>query len=115
MLVKSARAVCVPRIELGCNAEMNKPVHLDSLPVCLWLVSRDNLTVFGNLQKLCLSHFVSFLLSHFSSKSGITLAENDNGVTHNAHSVELVALFHSLWVVHIVEGVKSIFDVLLIV
>ena len=58
---------------------------------------------------------LAFLFGHFCSQSRITLTENDDGITHNAHSVELVTLFHSLWIVHIIKTIACIFDVLLVI
>ena len=115
MLVESARAESVPRVELCCNSQVCEPVELDSLPVSLRLVSRNYLEVLCHLLELCLADRVLTLCSLFCQKLSVSFAEDHDSIAVDHHCLELVLLLESFRIVHEIESVDGFLDLYLIV
>ena len=115
MLVEVAGGVGVPGVELGGDGQVGEPVGLDGLIEGLGLVSGDHVAVGGDLEQLLLALLVGALLGHLAGQLGVTLAQDDDSVAADAHGVELVALVNSLGVVHVVQIVQRLLDVLLVI
>ena len=115
MLVKVTWGISIPWVQFGCNSKVCEPVCLDSLPECLWFVCWNNVTVSSNLEKFCFSLWVFFFFSKFSCVVSITFTKNHYSFTSDVHSVKLISLSKSFWVVKVVKFCKSIFDIFLIV
>ena len=115
MLVKAPRTVGIPRVQLCGHSQVDKPVHLDRLPVGLWPVSRNYIAVFSDLKKLLPPYFIPLLLCHLSGKSRIPSPQSHNRVTADTHGSQLLPLFQCLQIAGIVQSIQGILNVLLIV
>ena len=99
-----ARVHAVPAVELGDSSKMNEPVHLDCLPVVPRRICRNPVAYIGYLLQLGLPLRIAFPGSHFLSKQGMALREEDCSVAGDIHSLEFLLLVSSLRVIDVVQG-----------
>ena len=114
MLVQSSRTESIPGVQLCGDCKVGEPVELDRLPVGLGPVRRYDLQVGSNLKELGLPRLVRFLFRHLKSQAVVALAQDDDSVTGNVHSLQLLAFIHSIRIVHVVQAVHCLFDLLFI-
>ena len=115
VLVKTSRCECIPRIQLGGNAQVCEPVHLQCLPVGLRLVLRNNGAVGSDLLKLSLADRIGALCSSLQCQVMISLAQDHDGVAVNLHGAELLLLVISFRIIEVIQLCDGFLDFLLVV
>ena len=115
MLIQASRAVCIPGIQFACHAKMHKPVHLDRLPVSLWLVGGNYITVGCNLKKLFSAPRIPLLCCQFTCICSISFPKYHDCIAGQLHAFQFILLIKCFRIVHKIQLVDRILNIFFVI
>ena len=105
MLIEPARTIGIPWIQLAGHSQMDEPIHLQRLPVCLRAMRRHDRAVLRDLQQLHTALRIALLFSELTRIFAVTRSQDHQRFTGSVHALQF---FFALQRMRILEEIKPI-------